>query len=345
MWTGTGLYIFKQQLHQLPTSIFFFQILPVVVLVSARLLRDHGVGRVGLVCASMKMVGTRPTIRRRFSAAATISTRHHRSSNGRRPFSSKLTARFPPIAEICVTSDTVDSLTAKMQPFYDQQTPVVVRELLHATPKNSKALENFPNWNHWEDRIPVNTDCQVELGGNYSQSQAVDIPFRDFLSYLRFFEERFGRGQSDVEGIEDVSSDDLIYLAQNDLFPEILEDIDLPNPVLELGEGKLYSTMLWIGPFGCVSPLHYDPLDNLLMQFVGTKRVVMCAPNSSVRAGYDGNQNNTSPINPEYDKNLPDNTSFLETTLHSGDGLFLPKKWYHYLRTLETSVSINTWFR
>ena len=150
-------------------------------------------------------------------------------------------------------------------------------------------------------------------------------------------------------------SSNLIYLAQNDIFPEVLEDIDIPllssnedepPPTAPLGEGSLYSTMLWIGAYGCVSPLHFDPLDNLLMQFVGTKKVFVCAPNSQVHAGANGNQVNTSSLNPEKQREREQSgVSFMQTTLYAGDALYIPKKWFHHIRTVETSVSVNTWFR
>lgn len=35
--------------------------------------------------------------------------------------------------------------------------------------------------------------------------------------------------------------------------------------------------------------------------------------------------------------------SMLQVTLEPGDVLFVPKKWWHYVESLETSISINTW--
>lgn len=33
----------------------------------------------------------------------------------------------------------------------------------------------------------------------------------------------------------------------------------------------------------------------------------------------------------------------LKVILEPGDVLFVPKKWWHYVESLETSISINTW--
>ena len=32
-----------------------------------------------------------------------------------------------------------------------------------------------------------------------------------------------------------------------------------------------------------------------------------------------------------------------QVTLVPGDVLFVPKKWWHYVQSLDTSISINTW--
>ena len=32
-----------------------------------------------------------------------------------------------------------------------------------------------------------------------------------------------------------------------------------------------------------------------------------------------------------------------QVTLAPGDVLFVPKKWWHYVQSLDTSISINTW--
>jgi Cupin-like domain len=267
----------------------------------------------------------------------------------------------------CVNNDNNNDDTAALvqavQPYFDQQKPLVLRRMLTTTAKNRTALETFPRFDqYWRERLRdgTTTDCQVEVGGTYLKSENVEIPFDQFLMYLELFEQRFGKSlETNPGGPSNApKQQDLVYLAQNDVFPRLLDDVDLPTFCLQLGQGKLYSSMIWIGPYGCISPLHQDPLDNVLMQFVGTKKVYLCSPDSPVDAGAHGNQRNTSSMNPEdhllqlhqESANSGDDEKspiihFSYGTLYPGDALFIPKQWFHYIRTIETSVSLNTWFR
>merc|ERR1712071_179753 len=132
--------------------------------------------------------------------------------------------------------------------------------------------------------------------------------------------------------------------------------------------------MIWFGPYGTVSPLHYDPLDNLYMQMVGSKHILLYAPSDSMGnntdkysdfddhdqdyhkdsnwyyAGANGEQYNTSPINVEDpDLNLYPNFArappAMEGIVNPGDVVYIPKKWWHHVRSLKTSISVNTWWR
>ena len=68
-------------------------------------------------------------------------------------------------------------------------------------------------------------------------------------------------------------------------------------------------------------------------------------------AGADDNQYNTSAVDIE----KPDHTRFpdfkalgpipYECVLGPGGGLYIPKKWWHHVRSLEMSVSTNVWWR
>lgn len=256
-----------------------------------------------------------------------------------RPFTSQA-AMSRPMAE----KDCHDKriLVEVMRPYVENQTPLVVRGAV----ADQDAVERWKYWDHLESVVGNETTCHVEVGGNYVQSQRADLQFGDYLAYLRFYEERHGRS-----GDVTPPNEELVYLAQNDAFEGLYQDFDIPGCCTSLGEGKLYSTMVWIGPYGCVSQLHFDPMDNVLLQFVGSKKVFMYPPEAHVYAGEDGYQSNTSPINPEQPLDLgkyplaADLPAPSECTLSPGDLLFIPKKWWHYIRTIETSISINCWWR
>jgi lysine-specific demethylase 8 len=234
------------------------------------------------------------------------------------------------------------SLVETIRPHVESQTPVVLREAVARAP----AMQLWKSWDYLETAVDTKTPCHVEVGGNYAHSQRCDIRFGDYLAYLRFFQEKYGRS-----GDETPHCEDLIYLAQNDAFEGLYQDFNIPDFCTTLGEGKLYSTMIWMGPYGCVSPLHYDPMDNVLMQFVGTKRVIMYPPEAYIYPGVDGYQSNTSPLDPEGPLDLEkyplaaELPPPFECTLAAGDLLYIPSKWWHFIRTIETSISINCWWR
>lgn len=246
-----------------------------------------------------------------------------------------------PIDEVSVSEEAPISSDA-LRPYFLDQRPVVIRQAMMGAP----ALQRWKDWGYLEQLVDREAICHVEMGGNYSTSKRVDIRLGDYFAYIRLFEERHGRFGGDPP------AKDLIYLAQNDLAKGLEHDFELPPFVEELGDGRLYSVMMWIGPYCCSSPLHYDPMDNALMQFVGVKKVLLYPPGTEVYAGEEGNQRNTSPINFEeepldLDKypllaNLP---PAIVCTLAPGDLLYVPRKWWHQVRTIETSLSVNAWWR
>lgn len=211
----------------------------------------------------------------------------------------------------------------------------------------------IPEWStldYWETNVPANWPVDIEMGGNYNEGgtrRITDLPFVEYLKYLRTYKPR----------------DPILYLAQNDIPNTIQKDIEWPSlcttPIPNVSEGKLYTTNLWMGPAGSGSPLHTDPLANLLLQIVGQKDIVLLnAPRDVVYAGIgvDGKSNqqtNTSPIN-VFDHDLEGvqakfpnfrHATVQRTTLKPGDVLYIPKRSWHSTMTDVFSISINAWWR
>jgi hypothetical protein len=242
----------------------------------------------------------------------------------------------------------------QMQPYYDKQSPVVLRSYGW----NFPALEKWKDLEYLLERVGDDVLCDVEVGASYNQGERLTLPFSAYIQYLCLWKEEYDSSSLDDQNSDGPPPEHLLYLAQNDmqLFPGLQEDIqqqNLSDILSHCGEGKLYSSMLWLGPRGCVSPLHYDPLDNILVQMVGRKRVTLLSRDTERSHLYCGEkygqQYNTSAVNvesPNYDRHpVFANVHMQTTTLKPGDAIFIPSKWWHHVTSLDLSSSVNYWWR
>ena len=118
---------------------------------------------------------------------------------------------------------------------------------------------------------------------------------------------------------------DAPYVAQHRLFDQI--------PPLRDGLGAAFLGLaprdavaaIWAGPGGTATPAHYDPVDNVVGQFCGSKRWRLWRPSSGEPSGA-----------PDYD-----------AVVAPGDALFVPRGWWHRVDSLPCAtgaVSVSLWF-
>jgi hypothetical protein len=108
---------------------------------------------------------------------------------------------------------------------------------------------------------------------------------------------------------------------------------------------------LWIAPAGMVSPMHRDIADNLHVQVTGRKRFTLAAPSQSDHL-YPNGPLHGFPNGCGADVEHPDFTRFPRlrgvelsvVELAPGDAVYMPRLWWHHVRTLEASVSVNLWW-
>lgn len=233
---------------------------------------------------------------------------------------------------------------------------------------NRPSIEDF-NVNHFSKRIPAilchciehwpaltrwiqpsylinvagERTIPIEIGNNYTNddwSQAL-VKFRDFI------QRQFSSNDMDRQ---------IEYLAQHNLFdqiPLLRQDISIPDYccLSENTENDIDPDIkAWLGPKGTISPMHHDPKHNLLCQVFGRKYIILAAPEDTANLYPHENKmlENTSCVDAEHidleEFPLTSNVKFYKFTLYAGEMLYIPPKWWHYVRSLDKSFSVSFWW-
>ncbi|RPB05336.1 Clavaminate synthase-like protein [Choiromyces venosus 120613-1] len=156
------------------------------------------------------------------------------------------------------------------------------------------------------------------------------------------------------------------YLAQCsiDEIPELKDTLPTPQ-YIHAGKGDVYNVNLWMGHAALiVTPLHKDPNPNLFVQLAGTKRVRMFEPDIGRRIMQefgggvkrfrmpdemmDGKHREILEKVVWGEDEAEDGVPGFETMVGPGDGIFIPKGWWHAIRSVGEDgavASVNWWFR
>ncbi|KAB0792258.1 hypothetical protein PPYR_14217 [Photinus pyralis] len=211
--------------------------------------------------------------------------------------------------------------------------PAVLKDCISHWP----AVTKWPDVNYLLELAGSRT-VPIEIGSHYADENWT----QKLMSLREFIYDHY------------LDSSSLGYLAQHNLFdqiPELREDIRVPDYcALAREEGVDPDVNAWLGPEGTVSPLHFDPKDNLLTQVYGTKEVVLFAPCDSERLyPHEGsllfNTAQVDPYAPDLDK-FPKyrGAGAYKCMLEAGDMLYIPLRWWHHVSALEKSFSVSFWW-
>jgi hypothetical protein len=117
-----------------------------------------------------------------------------------------------------------------------------------------------------------------------------------------------------------------------ELFPEYLTDTKDVNRMV-----------LWFGPGGAITPLHFDPLNTFLCQVYGRKRVRLIGPSQKhLLRPYGNFFSNIDLEKPNFER-YPQlkELDIIELIVGPGEVLFLPVGWWHQVRSLDVSISVS----
>ena len=143
----------------------------------------------------------------------------------------------------------------------------------------------------------------------------------------------------------DTPRNDAYITAYNDAtnaaaFAPLQADLGTLGEYLTPGAG-----MMWVGPEGTFTPLHFDLTNNLLVQLCGLKEVTLIPP-SQTRFMY-----HTRHVFSEvHDIDDPERLAAFplarlvtpyEVILEPGDALYIPVGWWHQVRSLEFSAMLT----
>ena len=133
--------------------------------------------------------------------------------------------------------------------------------------------------------------------------------------------------------------DDLGEWAEGEVQP--LQELLTLNP-------SRSSINVWIGQPHVIAHCHYDGYHNFYAQLYGTKRFTMFKPtNWPGLYPYPF----LHPSHAQAQVNLSDASDFplvgkveaVEVVLEPGDMLYMPPLWFHYVESLDVSISVNVW--
>lgn len=206
-------------------------------------------------------------------------------------------------------------------------------------------MDHWPALKHWKQSdylmsIAGDRTVPIEIGSHYTNenwSQDL-VKFKDFLNR---------------QISPDQACDRIEYLAQHNLFdqiPALRNDILIPEYCCVGNGNETVDIKAWLGPKGTISPMHYDPKHNLLCQVFGHKKIILAAPDDSPYLYPHETEmlKNTSRIDAENidvaEFPLCLHAKFFHLNLYEGEMLYIPPRWWHYVRSLEKSFSVSFWW-
>ena len=214
--------------------------------------------------------------------------------------------------------------------FYTLNRPLLIKNLVSHWPAMNKWSLDYFEETLGDAIIEVQTGRNANARFEIDKSaHAKPMAFKEFIALLRRNEET-----NDYYATATNSGQNKQSLAP------LWDDVEPIKGYLTDAQGEGF---IWLGPKGTLTPFHHDLTNNLLLQVVGRKEVVL-APGfevsrmrNSLHCFSDWSTDpNAAASAPEGQRPL-----LTQCVIEPGDALFLPIGWWHYVKSLDMSFGMS----
>ena len=214
---------------------------------------------------------------------------------------------------------------------YSVGRPVIITGMMEDWPALRKWNLDFLSRHHAEKQVEIqvcrNSNDHYELEKARHRQR---VRFGDFLDWIR---------RAD-------SNNDMYLTAYNGAHngPALAELMhDIPGVPDYLNQGSSDAGFLWMGPRGTITPFHHDLTNNLLAQVLGRKRFVI-ASSSEISNMYN-HEHCFSAVDAraiDYERHpCMRGVRLFDFVLEPGELVFLPVGWWHFVESLDFSISVS----
>jgi hypothetical protein len=217
--------------------------------------------------------------------------------------------------------------------YYFRNKPVILRSMMGDWPALEKWNPDYLLSRYGHIPVEITRGREKEAGYEKEFHKTVaTVPFEEFIQQIE------GRPTSN-----DIYLVARNYFFSNPAFRPLRDDIIPPGEIIDTAYDGLKSLKLWFGPGGTVTPLHHDKHSILFCQVYGRKHFKMI-PSFELPRIYNKDRyySEVDPMNVDIQKHpLFQQASVADVIVNPGEMLLIPAGWWHWVKSLEVSISVT----